>query len=150
MKHVDIQSFTKSPLASQHYLYSTTHGRLLALSLELMELLERQIAALDEQMRLLVEPLRPQIEQLDSIPGVDAIAARDMLGEIGTAMSRFGSAARWASWAKGRPGNHASAGTRVLSQIFSAPRSAPLLVAARATGKVPTQRIPYRVLGPRR
>jgi transposase len=59
------------------------------LSLELIELLERQIAELDEQMRLLVEPLLPQIEQLDSIPGVDATAARDILGEIGTDMSRL-------------------------------------------------------------
>src|SRR5262245_32251623 len=52
------------------------HGRLMALALELIALLERQSAALDEQMRLLVEPLLPQIEQLDSMPGGDAIAAR--------------------------------------------------------------------------
>jgi transposase len=54
----------------------------------------------------------PQIEQLDSIPGVDATAARDILGEIGTDMSRFGSAARLASWARVSPGNNASAGKR--------------------------------------
>ena len=88
------------------------HGRLLALSLELIELLERQIAELDEQIRLLVEPFLPQNEQLDSIPGVDATAARDILGEIGTDMSRFGSAARLASWVKVSPGNNASAGKR--------------------------------------
>ena len=74
--------------------FTDHHGRLIALSLELIDLLERQIATLDEQIRLLVEPLLPQIEQLDSIPGVDAIAARDILGEIGRDMSRFGSAAR--------------------------------------------------------
>ena len=38
----------------------------------------------------------------------------------------------------------------VLADIFSAPRSAQLLVAASATGKVPTQHMPYRVLGSRR
>jgi transposase len=92
--------------------FTEHHGRLIALSLELIDLLERQIAELDEQIRLLVEPLLPQIEQLDSIPGVDAIAARDILGEIGTDMSRFGSAARLASWAKISPGNKASAGKR--------------------------------------
>ena len=74
--------------------FTDHHGRLIALSLELIDLLERQRAALDEQIRLLVEPLLPQIAQLDSIPGVDAIAARDILGEIGRDMSRFGSAAR--------------------------------------------------------
>jgi transposase len=85
---------------------------LIALSLELMDMLERQIADLDEQIRLLVEPFLPQIEQLDSIPGVDMTAARDILGEICTDMSRFGSAARLASWAKVSPGNNASAGKR--------------------------------------
>jgi transposase len=92
--------------------FTEHHGRLIALSLELIDLLERQIAALDEQIRLLIEPFMPQIEQLDSIPGVNATAARDILGETGTDMSRFGSAARLASWAKVSPGNNASAGTR--------------------------------------
>jgi hypothetical protein len=82
--------------------FTEHHGRLIALSLELIDLLERQIAELDEQIRLLVEPLLPQLEQLDSIPGVDATAARDILGEIGTDMSRFGSAARKTSTFLGR------------------------------------------------
>jgi transposase len=42
----------------------------------------------------------------------DATAARDILGEMGTDMSRLGSAARWASWARSSPGNNASAGKR--------------------------------------
>jgi hypothetical protein len=63
-------------------------------------------------IRLLLEPWLPQIEQLDSMPGVDATAARDILGEIGTDMSRFGSAARLASWAKISPGHNTSAGKR--------------------------------------
>ena len=92
--------------------FTEHHGRLIALSLELIDLLERQIAELNEQIRLLIEPLLPQIEQLDSIPGVDATAARDILGEIGTDMSRFGSAARLASWAKISPGHNTSAGKR--------------------------------------
>src|SRR5262245_6202703 len=53
-----------------------------------------------------VAPLQAQIAQLDSIPGVDIIA------EIGTDMSRFGDAARLASWAGVCPGNHESAGKR--------------------------------------
>lgn len=70
------------------------------MSLELIDLLERQIAELDEPMRLLVEPLMPQIEQLDSIPGVDATAARV------------------ASWAKVSPGHNASAGKRCQGRTF--------------------------------
>ena len=92
--------------------FTEHHGRLIALALELIDGWERQRAALHEQMRLLIEPLLPQSEQLDSMPGVDATAARDILGEIGTDMSRLGSAARWAAWAQVSPGNNASAGKR--------------------------------------
>jgi transposase len=92
--------------------FSDHHGRIIALSLERINLLARQIVELDDQLRVLVEPLMPQIEQLDSIPGVDVTAARDILGEIGTDMSRFGAASRLASWAKGSPGNNESAGKR--------------------------------------
>jgi transposase len=88
------------------------HGTLLAVLLELMEVLDRQIATLDQQIGALVAPLQAQIAQLDSIPGVDIIAARDILAEIGTDMSRFGDAARLASWAGVCPGNHESAGKR--------------------------------------
>jgi transposase len=84
----------------------------MALSLERIEVLERQRAARNEQMRLLSEPVLPQIAPLESIPGVDATAARDMLGEMGTDMRRFGTAARLASWAKVSPGNKVSAGKR--------------------------------------
>src|SRR4029453_426133 len=92
--------------------FTDHHGRIIALSLELIEVLERQIAELDTQICVLVEPLMPQIEQLDSIPGVDVTTGGNILGEIGTDMSRFGSAARLASWAKISPGNNASAGKR--------------------------------------
>jgi transposase len=92
--------------------FSDHHGRIITLSLELIDLLERQIAELNAQIGVLVEPLTPQLEQLDSIPGVDVTAARDILGEIGTDMSRFGSASRLASWAKVSPGNNESAGKR--------------------------------------
>jgi len=82
------------------------------LSRELSDLVERQRAERNEQLRLLIEPLLPQIEQLDRIPGVEATAARDSLGEMGTAMRRFGSAARLASWAQLSPDNNARAGKR--------------------------------------
>ena len=66
---------------------------------------------LDEQIRLLVEPLLPQIEQLDSIPGVNAIARACPWVRLARTWW-FGSAARLASWAKISPGNNASAGER--------------------------------------
>jgi transposase len=92
--------------------FTPHHGRLIQASLDLVDLLDRQIGALDQQIGELVAPLSPQIEQVASIPGVGEIAARDILAEIGTDMSRFGSDARLASWAGLCPGNNASAGKR--------------------------------------
>jgi hypothetical protein len=92
--------------------FTAHHGTLLGLLLELIGVLDRQIATLDQEIGALVAPLQAQIAQLDSIPGVDIIAARDILAEIGTDMSRFGDAARLASWAGVCPGNHESAGKR--------------------------------------
>jgi transposase len=88
------------------------HGRLIQGELELMELLERQIAELDEQIRQATETFAPQLAHLQSIPGIKAITARDIIAEIGVDMSRFGSARRLASWAGVSPGNNESAGKR--------------------------------------
>ena len=92
--------------------FTAHHGRLIQGELELMELLERQIADLDEQIRQATEPFAPQLEQLQSIPGIQAITARDITAEIGTEMRRFGSATRLSSWAGVSPGNNESAGKR--------------------------------------
>src|SRR5262249_60362425 len=92
--------------------FTAHHGTLLGVLVEVIEVLDRQIATLDQQIGELMMPLQAQLAQLDSIPGVDIIAARDILAEIGTDMSRFGDAARLASWAGVCPGNHESAGKR--------------------------------------
>ena len=70
------------------------------------------MATLDPQSGELVAPWQVQSAQRDSIPGVDITAARDILAASGTEMSRFGDAARFASWAGVGPGNQASAGKR--------------------------------------
>ena len=49
---------------------------------------------------------------LQTIPGIDAIAAALILIEIGDDMSRFGCAERLAFWAALCPGNNESAGKR--------------------------------------
>jgi transposase len=67
---------------------------------------------LDQHIGELMAPLAPQLEQLTRIPGVEATAARAILAEIGTDMSRVRSAPRLASWAGVCPGNDESAGKR--------------------------------------
>jgi transposase len=80
--------------------------------LELIDLLDRQIADLDQHIGEPMAPLAPQMEQLTSIPGVEATAAWAILAEIGTEMRHFGSPARLASWAGVCLGNDESAGKR--------------------------------------
>lgn len=92
--------------------FTEHHAWLIQGALELIDLLDRQLADLDQRIGDLMAPLAPQLEQLTSIPGVEATAARAILAEIGTAMRHFGSAARLASWAGVCPGNDESAGKR--------------------------------------
>jgi transposase len=92
--------------------FTDHHGRIIQGALDLIDLLDHQIAEIDVQIGELVEPLQPQIDQLDTIPGVEITAARLILAEIGTAMSHFGSHARLSSWAGVSPGNNESAGKR--------------------------------------
>jgi transposase len=88
------------------------HAWLIQGALELIDLLDRQLTDLDQPIGELMAPLAPQMEQLTSIPRVEATAARAILAEIGTEMRHFGSAARLASWAGVCPGHDESAGKR--------------------------------------
>jgi transposase len=88
------------------------HATLIAGALELVDVLGRQIVDIDQQLQALLGPMAPQLEQLDSIPGANAITACDMLAKSGLDMTRFGSASRLAAWAGLSPGNNESAGKR--------------------------------------
>ena len=92
--------------------FTEHHGRLIQGALDLIDLLDSQLATIDTHIGVLVEPLQPQLAQLDTIPGLDAAAAWLILAEIGTDMHRFGSHTRLASWAGVSPGNNESAGKR--------------------------------------
>jgi transposase len=88
------------------------HAKLMAGALELVDGLGRQIVDIDQQLQALLGPMAPQLEQLDSMPGVNESTARDIRAEIGLDMTRFGSASRRAAWAGLSPGNNESAGKR--------------------------------------
>jgi transposase len=88
------------------------HAWLIQGALELLDLLDRQLAELDQPIGELMAPLAPQMERLTRIPGIEATAARAILAEIGPAMRHCGSAARLASWAGVCPGHDESAGKR--------------------------------------
>ena len=92
--------------------FTEHHGRLIKLSLEQIDLFNRQLETMDAQMSELFAPYASEIERLCSIPGIEETAARAILAEIGVDMSRFATPERLASWAGISPGNNESAGKK--------------------------------------
>lgn len=74
--------------------------------LDHVDYIHAQIAALDTRIDVELTPLRPQLELLDSIHGVDKRTAEVLIAEIGVDMSHFPTAAHLASWAGLCPGNN--------------------------------------------
>jgi transposase len=77
-----------------------------------IESLERHLAELDAYLLHAMQPYAWAHALLQTIPGIDEIAAALIIIEIGDDMSRFGAAKRLASWAALSPGNNESAGKR--------------------------------------
>lgn len=74
--------------------------------------LEQQLASLDETLFEAMQPYAWAFRLLQTLPGIDRVAAALILVEIGTDLTQFGRADRLASWAALCPGHHESAGKR--------------------------------------
>jgi transposase len=121
--------------ASRKELYDALHGRLTAHHRFMLELHLRQydaladaIARIDEQVDAAIAKMdaevvagqatfRTLISLLCTIPGVGELAAKTILAEIGTDMSRFPTAGHLLSWAGLCPGQNESAGKRKSSRL---------------------------------
>lgn len=89
------------------------HQRLMLQShLRHLDFLDQEIALMDEEVGRRMGPFEEVIQRIDGITGIGCRSAEDILGEIGTDMSRFPTDAHLASWAKLCPGNNESAGKR--------------------------------------
>jgi transposase len=77
-----------------------------------METLQKELADIDAYLLLAMQPYAWAHGLLQTIPGIDEIAAALILIEIGDDMQRFGSPERLACWAALSPGNNESAGKR--------------------------------------
>ena len=89
-----------------------SHQRfLLAAQLRHLADLDELIEGLDVEIKERLRPAEPVIEQLATILGVGRRTAEVLLAEMGSDMTRFGSARQLASWAGMCPGNYESAGT---------------------------------------
>lgn len=95
------------------------HRMLIKMSLEHIEYMERQRAELDLQIDKQTHDnkVKETVELLDTIPGVDEIAAEAIIAEIGTDMEKFPTAEHLASWAGVCPGNNESAGKKKAARL---------------------------------
>ena len=66
------------------------HATMLRMMLDNTDRISAQIAALDaEEIEAVIAPFLQQVTQLAGLPGVDAVAAAELIGEVGVDMSRF-------------------------------------------------------------
>jgi transposase len=92
----------------------TDHHRwMLRLQREQLEFLEAQIAKLDAKIQEPMSDYHKAVALCTTIPGIEAVAAANLIAEIGVNMDQFPSAQHLASWAGLCPGNNESAGKRL-------------------------------------
>ena len=104
-KREDLSASLEGDLSARHlFVLGHIHAHI--------ETLQREIAEIDRYLLSAMQPYACAHQLLQTIPGIDEIAAALILIEIGDDMTRFGSAARLASWAALSPGNNESAGKR--------------------------------------
>ena len=77
-----------------------------------IETLQRELAEIDRYLLSAMQPYAWAHQLLQTIPGIDHIAAALIVIEIGDDMARFGRAQSLACWAALSPGNNESAGKR--------------------------------------
>jgi transposase len=80
---------------------------------EQLVFLEAQIAKLEAKMQDQVSDYREARDLCTTIPGVEEVAAANLIAELGVNMEQFPSAQHLASWAGICPGNNESAGKRL-------------------------------------
>jgi transposase len=90
--------------------FSEHHAFLLARMLAHVDAIDRDIRAVEERIEDLIVPFADAAARLDAIPGVGPVAARVIIAEIGTDMTRFPTPAHLTSWARFAPGVKESAG----------------------------------------
>ena len=93
--------------------FTEHHAFLLGEVLDHIEYLEGVIVRLSERIAAVLEPYADRVERLQTIPGVNRLAAETLVAEIGVDMAQFPTAGHLASWAGICPGNHESAGKRL-------------------------------------
>lgn len=97
--------------------FSDVHRFVAGEIMQHIEQIEQRIERLDQYLLQGLQAWRPQLNLLQTIPGIDQTGAAMLLVELGADMAAFGSAERLASWVGICPGNNESAGKRKSGRI---------------------------------
>ena len=104
-KHEELRASLEGDLSDRH-LFVLSHIE------AHIQMMQRELQEIDGYMLAALQPYAWAHQLLQTIPGIDEIAAALILIEIGDDMSRFGRAQSLACWAALSPGNDESAGKR--------------------------------------
>ena len=86
------------------------YRRLLKMFLEELQLIDRQISQLDQELASLLKRHQDAVEHLAEVPGLGVDSAQQIIAEVGAKAATFPSAKQLSSWVGACPGDEESAG----------------------------------------
>jgi transposase len=86
------------------------YRRLVKMALEGLDLLDKQIGQLNQEIADLLRPYQEQVQRLAEVPGLGVDSAQQILAEVGAGAATFPSQGHLASWVGACPGDNESAG----------------------------------------
>jgi transposase len=89
---------------------SPVYRRLLKIALEDLDLIEKQIGQLDQEIAELLRPHQDQVQRLAEVPGLGVDSAQQIIAEVGATAATFALSKQLASWVGACPGEDESAG----------------------------------------
>jgi transposase len=84
--------------------------RLLAMTLDELDLIEAHLRRLDEELATLLQAHQEAVQRLAAVPGLGVDSAQQILAEVGPTAATFATAKHLASWMGACPGHEESAG----------------------------------------
>jgi len=86
------------------------YRRLLKAALQELELIDKQIRQLDQEMADLLRPYQDQVERLAEVPGLGVDSAQQIIAQVGATAATFPSEGDLSSWVGACPGDDETAG----------------------------------------
>jgi len=92
------------------------YRRLMKMALEDLQLIEQQIAQLDQEIATLLRQHQDAVHRLADVPGLGVDSAHQIIAEVGAKAESFESAKKLSSWVGACPGDEESAGVNYSSR----------------------------------